>query len=93
MIVTASLLGVVAALRLGDVVPNRRSIRIGPVSALIQSRVIVIGVAGLILAGTLLVIGLIVGDFPIGAWDALGEAFRARGGEFDFTSTRSASPE
>ena len=68
MIVTASLLGVVAALRLADVVPNRRfSVRIGPVSALIQSRVIVIGVAGLILAGTLLVIGLIVGDFPIGA--------------------------
>ena len=85
MIVTASLLGVVAALRLADVVPNRRfSVRIGPVSALIQSRVIVIGVAGLILAGTLLVIGLIVGDFPIGAWDALGEAFWARGGEFDF---------
>ena len=85
MIVTASLLGVFAALRLADVVPNRRfSVRIGPVSALIQSRVIVIGVAGLILAGTLLVIGLIVGDFPIGAWDALGEAFWARGGEFDF---------
>ena len=85
MIVTASLFGVVAALRLADVVPNRRfSVRIGPVSALIQSRVIVIGVAGLILAGTLLVIGLIVGDFPIGAWDALGEAFWARGGEFDF---------
>ena len=79
MIVTASLLGVVAALRLGDVVPNRRfSIRIGPVSALIQSRVIVIADTRRHLVGHR------VGDFPIGAWDALGEAFWARGGEFDF---------
>ncbi|MEM8707236.1 MAG: iron ABC transporter permease [Actinomycetota bacterium] len=85
IVVTSGLLGIFIALRLADFVPNRRfSLRVGPVSALMQSRVIIIGLAGLAIVLSLLLTGLVVGDFPIGAWDALGEAFWARGGEFDF---------
>lgn len=85
IVVTSGLVGIFIALRLADFVPNRRfSFRVGPVSALMQSRVIIICLAGLAIVLSLLITGLIVGDFPIGAWDALGEAFWARGGEFDF---------
>lgn len=85
LIVSSGLLGIFIALRLADFIPNRRfALRVAGISSLMQTRVIIIVVAGLAIVSALLVTGLIVGDFPIGAWDALGEAFWARGGEFDF---------
>ena len=85
LIVSSGLLGIFIALRLADFVPNRRfALRVAGISALMQARVIIIVVAGLAIVSALLVTGLIVGDFPIPAQDALGEALWARGGEFDF---------
>ncbi|MEO0494518.1 MAG: iron ABC transporter permease [Actinomycetota bacterium] len=85
LVVTAGLLGVFVALRLAEFVPNRRrALRLGPASALVQTRVLWISVAGLAIVFALLVTGLTVGDFPIGRMDALREAFWDRGGEFDF---------
>ena len=88
LIVSSGLLGIFIALRLADFVPNRRfALRVAGISALMQTRVIIIVVAGLAIVSALLVTGLIVGDFPVPARDALGEAFWARGGEFDFIVT------
>ncbi|MEM9464870.1 MAG: iron ABC transporter permease [Actinomycetota bacterium] len=85
LVVISALVGIFIALGFAEKVPNTRmAFRLPGVSALIQSRVIVICGFGLAAVVALLITGLIVGDFPIGAWDALGEAFWARGGEFDF---------
>ncbi|MEM9204688.1 MAG: iron chelate uptake ABC transporter family permease subunit, partial [Actinomycetota bacterium] len=85
LVTTAALIGVFFALGVAGKIPNRRTaLRLPGISALVQTRVVIIVAGTTVLVCGLLIVGLIVGDFPIGAWDALGEAFWARGGEFDF---------
>ena len=58
--------------------------RWGGLSARIGWRVVRLGVAAVALTAGLMVVGLVVGDFPVPASRALATALWDRGGEFDF---------
>lgn len=68
----------------GRIPQQHRTIRIGPASAYVNQRIgwLILG-ATLLLVG-LILIGLMVGDFPISAWDSLKTALWDRDGEHSF---------
>ncbi len=83
--IAAGLVLVGFALRLSELLPTRRgAIRAGPISGLFQWRVVWLTLGAVASILGLMAVGLIVGDFPVSARDALRTALWDRGGEFDF---------
>ncbi|MEM8926483.1 MAG: iron ABC transporter permease [Actinomycetota bacterium] len=73
------------ALRYAELLPRHYfTFRVSGVSALLQGRVGWLGLGSTVAVLSLMTIGLIVGDFPIPAVDALATAIWDRGGEYDF---------
>ncbi|MEM7287705.1 MAG: iron ABC transporter permease [Actinomycetota bacterium] len=73
------------ALRYSEYIPSRwAEYRRTGLSGLVQVRVLWLALGGVLAVLGLMVVGLIVGDFPISPGDALRTALWDRGGEFDF---------
>lgn len=83
--IAAGLVLVGFALRLSELLPTRRgALRTGPISGLFQWRVVWLTLGAMAAVLGLMVVGLIVGDFPVSARDSLRTALWDRGSEFDF---------
>ncbi|MEM7274704.1 MAG: iron ABC transporter permease [Actinomycetota bacterium] len=81
----AGFLTVGIMLRVSRMIPATSSgVRFGGFSAVVGWRTVWLTAGAVGLAVTLLVVGLIVGDFPVPVVDALRTAFFERGGEYDF---------
>ncbi|MEM8923448.1 MAG: iron chelate uptake ABC transporter family permease subunit [Actinomycetota bacterium] len=75
----------VIALRLSEYIPRREgSMRLSSLSILVQWRVAWLSLAAVVGVLAMMTVGLIVGDFPVSAADALRTALWDRGGEYDF---------
>lgn len=83
--VIGSLIVAAVALRSSEMLPSRLArCRLAGVSGLLQLRVVWLTISVVAAVLALMAVGLIVGDFPISAGDALRTALWERDGEFDF---------
>ncbi|MEM7338717.1 MAG: iron ABC transporter permease [Actinomycetota bacterium] len=83
--VLAVMVAVGGALRMAEYLPHRNaSVRIAGASAHVQWRVVALWAVAAAFMLALVIVGLIVGDFPVPARDALATVLWDRGGEFDF---------
>ena len=83
--VITGLLITVALIRLGDQIhPRFLTIRTGRLSGLVQTKVIWLTIGTLLVIILLIGVGLVVGDYPIPASEALTTALWDRNGEYNF---------
>ena len=83
--VITGLLITVALIRLGDQIqPRFLTIRTRRLSGLVQTKVIWLTIGTLLVIILLIGVGLVVGDYPIPASEALATALWDRNGEYDF---------